>query len=147
MSRSDTYYGFNTEIVNKKFNGGLTYCNTFCTGYDRPAAVYKVANPDRSKGHKDYMLLWNDEYCMGWVSGMNADRMEQWRYQKGLKCNKCGDVMYSIDRHDFRHCKCGACAVDGGRDYLKISGEANSYEIIVFDLLENCVASESETCP
>ncbi len=37
-----------------------------------------------------------------------------------IKCNKCGDVIESIHRHDFKFCKCGAVAVDGGHDYLRI---------------------------
>lgn len=38
------------------------------------------------------------------------------------KCAKCGDVIESKYRHDFVTCKCGAIAVDGGKDYLKRSG-------------------------
>lgn len=40
-----------------------------------------------------------------------------------IRCNKCGDVIESTRRHDFKFCKCGAVAVDGGKDYLKRSGE------------------------
>ena len=36
-----------------------------------------------------------------------------------IKCNKCGDIIESTHGHDFRHCRCGAVAVDGGNDYLK----------------------------
>jgi len=39
----------------------------------------------------------------------------------GLRCLRCKDIVWSRHRHDFRSCKCGACAVDGGRDYLKIT--------------------------
>ena len=39
------------------------------------------------------------------------------------ECLKCGDVIESKYVHDFKWCKCGAIAVDGGRDYLKRSGE------------------------
>ena len=39
------------------------------------------------------------------------------------KCLKCGDIIESTYRHDFKWCKCGAIAVDGGKDYLKRSGE------------------------
>lgn len=38
-----------------------------------------------------------------------------------IRCKKCGDVIESKTRHDFVWCKCGACAVDGGHDYLKRS--------------------------
>ena len=43
------------------------------------------------------------------------------------KCKKCGDVIESKHRHDFVSCNCGAISVDGGKDYLKRSGD--------FDLL------------
>ena len=31
-------------------------------------------------------------------------------------------------RHDFKFCKCGAVAVDGGTDYLKRSGYREDWE-------------------
>lgn len=37
-------------------------------------------------------------------------------------CKKCGDYIRSLNRHDFRHCKCGAIAVDGGSHYLRRMG-------------------------
>lgn len=40
------------------------------------------------------------------------------------KCLKCGDVIESTHRHDFVQCKCGAIAVDGGREYLRRVGFA-----------------------
>ena len=40
-----------------------------------------------------------------------------------VRCKKCGDTPWSGHRHDFRRCKCGAIAVDGGMDYLRRVGE------------------------
>lgn len=37
------------------------------------------------------------------------------------QCAKCGDVIESVHRHDFRSCKCGSISVDGGKSYLKRS--------------------------
>lgn len=34
-----------------------------------------------------------------------------------IRCKKCGDVIESTHRHDFKFCKCGAVAADGGKDY------------------------------
>ena len=45
-----------------------------------------------------------------------------------IKCNICGDIIESKHRHDFVTCNCGACAVDGGRDYLKRCGDRNNWE-------------------
>ena len=36
-----------------------------------------------------------------------------------IRCKLCGDIIESKSRHDFVWCKCGACAVDGGHDYLE----------------------------
>lgn len=45
-----------------------------------------------------------------------------------IKCKKCGDVIESIYRYDFKFCKCGAVAVDGGHDYLRRCGNLDGYE-------------------
>lgn len=42
--------------------------------------------------------------------------------QNQVRCNKCGDEPYSAHRHDFKYCKCGSVAVDGGMDYLRRVG-------------------------
>ena len=39
--------------------------------------------------------------------------------KNAIRCNLCGDIIESINRHDYITCSCGACAVDGGRDYLR----------------------------
>lgn len=45
-----------------------------------------------------------------------------------IKCKKCGDVIESVTVHDFKSCKCGAVAVDGGHDYLRRVGELEEME-------------------
>lgn len=41
--------------------------------------------------------------------------------KNAIQCKLCGDVIESTDRHNYVECKCGACAVDGGHDYLRRS--------------------------
>lgn len=36
-----------------------------------------------------------------------------------IQCLECGEIIESKTRHDFVSCSCGACSVDGGKDYLK----------------------------
>jgi len=43
--------------------------------------------------------------------------------QNQVRCNKCGDKPYSAHVHDFKYCKCGSVAVDGGMDYLRRIGD------------------------
>lgn len=42
--------------------------------------------------------------------------------RNAIRCNLCGDEIESKTTHDFVQCKCGACAVDGGREYLRRCG-------------------------
>jgi hypothetical protein len=37
----------------------------------------------------------------------------------GIRCTLCDTELFSWFRHDFKYCKCGACFVDGGFDYLR----------------------------
>ena len=43
-----------------------------------------------------------------------------------IKCNKCGDIIESTHRYDFKFCQRGAVAVNGGKDSLKRSYENSS---------------------
>ena len=45
-----------------------------------------------------------------------------------IKCRRCNDIIESMHGHDFKWCKCGAVAVDGGRDYLRRCGEREDWE-------------------
>ncbi len=45
-----------------------------------------------------------------------------------IRCNKCGDTIESTSVHDFKFCKCGAVAVDGGHDYLRRCGNRENWE-------------------
>ena len=44
-----------------------------------------------------------------------------------IKCKKCGDVIESKSVHDFKFCRCGAVAVDGGHDYLRRCGKREDW--------------------
>ena len=44
------------------------------------------------------------------------------------RCKKCGDVIESKHRHDFRTCKCEAIFVDGGKDYIRRGGSPSDCE-------------------
>ena len=39
--------------------------------------------------------------------------------KNAIQCKRCGDIIESTYRHEYVQCKCGACAVDGGHDYLR----------------------------
>ena len=39
--------------------------------------------------------------------------------RNAAKCNRCGDVIESNHRHDFKACCCGRVWIDGGHEYLR----------------------------
>ena len=41
--------------------------------------------------------------------------------KNAIQCKLCGEIIESTNRHQYVTCKCGACAVDGGHDYLRRS--------------------------
>lgn len=44
--------------------------------------------------------------------------MEKIKINK-IRCKRCGDIIESKTVHDFKFCKCGVVAVDGGKEYLR----------------------------
>ena len=53
-----------------------------------------------------------------------------------IKCKLCNDVIESKFTHDFVMCKCGACFVDGGKEYVRY-GYADLNDIIVLTEYED----------
>ena len=45
-----------------------------------------------------------------------------------IRCLICHVIIESKRRHDFVTCRCGAVSVDGGKDYLKRSGNRDDWE-------------------
>lgn len=60
-----------------------------------------------------------------------------------IKCKLCGDTPHSAHRHDFKWCKCGAVAVDGGTDYLKRCGDLHLVEELSIsmdkEIVDRCI--------
>lgn len=50
-----------------------------------------------------------------------------------VRCTKCGDILQSMNRHDFKWCKCKTIAVDGGGEYLKLTGNPGDWEVLKND--------------
>ena len=59
--------------------------------------------------------------------------------RNAIRCNLCGEEIESTHRHDFKTCKCGACSVDGGMEYLRrVYHEDGCYiELSIFGQEEN----------
>lgn len=59
--------------------------------------------------------------------------------QNQIRCKRCGDEPFSSRRHDYKSCKCGAVAVDGGMDYLKRTGNPEDYEDLSHEMEDSIV--------
>lgn len=48
--------------------------------------------------------------------------------RNAARCRKCGDIVESRHRHDWRSCSCGAMFVDGGLEYQRRGGDLENIE-------------------
>jgi len=62
--------------------------------------------------------------------------------KNAIQCKLCGKIIESKHVHDFVQCKCGACAVDGGHDYLRRCFRGKDCYI---DLSESIEISEEDS--
>lgn len=131
------YYGLDHEAVNKKFSGDLTYIRTFTIGAHY-WAVYRAKSPDKSKGHKRYMMLGHRPNSDQWyVSGRTSKEIQKDRKQDAVLCMMCKTILYSIHVHHYHGCGCtNQTFVDGGREYLRCGGvDAGKVRSGTLDLL------------
>jgi hypothetical protein len=49
-------------------------------------------------------------------------------------CHKCGEDIFSKNRHDFVTCTCGAISVDGGQEYLRRVGAIHNFTELSWEL-------------
>lgn len=54
-----------------------------------------------------------------------------------IKCKNCNTIIYSRATHDFHWCPCGKCAIDGGFEYIKITGDRRDWEFVEYGVLDN----------
>ena len=56
--------------------------------------------------------------------------------RNAAKCKICGDIIESKHVHDYVKCKCGAIAVDGGKEYLRRMWKEGEPEDYIEELSE-----------
>lgn len=61
-----------------------------------------------------------------------------------VRCKKCEDTPFSAHRHDFKYCKCGSIAVDGGQEYFRRVGDIHEAEEMSYELPDEVVAACKE---
>ena len=69
-------------------------------------------------------VLW-DGVWDNLLKGVNPDnakpKVKKSKYLNTIQCTNCNDILVSLDRHDYRTCKCGNVSLDGGDDYCKVN--------------------------
>ena len=77
--------------------------------------------------------------------------------KNSIRCKKCGDVIESRSVHEMVWCSCGACAVDGGHEYLRraymeagcyeeLSVVAKAYDKLVRDRIPEIIEAAGNSC-
>lgn len=52
------------------------------------------------------------------------------------QCPNCGDTIYSRASCDYRECSCGDTAIDGGRDYTRLTAiKINEVKLMAIPLI------------
>lgn len=46
-----------------------------------------------------------------------------------MRCRKCGDVIESRYTHEMVWCKCNSVAIDGGKEYQRLTGERENIDM------------------
>lgn len=116
------WLGIKHDVVVEKMEGDLSFVNYMNVGDggDLVAAVYHAKKPNLEKGHKEFMLLWQDYEGRLMVSGMTREKIEKHATVTGMLCLECDTAMWSLNRHHFHGCGCdNGTFVDGGKDYLR----------------------------
>lgn len=64
--------------------------------------------------------------------------------KNAIQCKLCGEIIESTYRNQYVSCKCGACAVDGGLDYLRRSYQRRDCYIELSVMEESNENTESQ---
>lgn len=75
-------------------------------------------SPANSKAFRDH---WDDVFRTQVPDPTGSRRPAAYALNAGV-CGRCGQVVRSLYRHDFRSCGCGAVYVDGGACYVSHGG-------------------------
>lgn len=135
------YFGLKMDKVKEFYEGNPEYIGEVIvknpSGTLATVAAFKVAAPNRDKGHKDFLLIQLTSGGQGIVAGMDKAQFAVHSEHGGVKCLECEKVIYSVARHDFHKCGCpNEAMVDGGKDYMRYGAvDMSKIEIGVVDIM------------
>jgi hypothetical protein len=125
INMGDILYGANIQKVTEEYakdtGGDCRFVGCLClkgkSGYTDRVLTFWQEKPARPEYSNYFGLFRNTNGTM--ITNAVSIAEGTW---DGLADPETGEVLFSRDRHDFRRSKSGKFTVDGGRDYLKISG-------------------------
>ena len=109
--------------------------------FDETSENIELKLDEADKAAKESDIRYNAEEVFGRLRRKLKGAVKMKKIIKNaIKCNHCGDIIVSKDRHDFVSCKCGCCSVNGGNDYLRrgfINSKEDFTEMSEFEYEEN----------
>ena len=61
-----------------------------------------------------------------------------------IRCKHCGVIIESKNRHNSVWCKCGKVGIDGGNDYIKISGYIGDWDTVIEKIVDEYIEPVEE---
>ena len=125
--------GINIEAAEKHY--GVRYIGTFCLNHNgwcnTPAAIFYQPEPDRSKGHTNYLAIFIIKNNVILADGSSAFKEP---IDACIADN--GQIIYSSHRHDYVTSDDGSVFIDGGRDYTRTNSTTQIYIECIDGLLK-----------
>lgn len=141
--KHNNYYGLDHKEVKRRFGAEEYLGDTCIDGESFVSSIYRSMNPDREKGHKDIIFLsFPAEVKSGYIRGKNLADIEDDLTVDGINCINCDDIIYSPHRHAMVSCTCGETSIDGGREYIKVTGNPKDYRHCTINLVTQEVRYE-----
>lgn len=143
------YLGFNHPKVEEKYNVKYVCELPIKFKTDRgevqiACAVYK--NFEKKEGYKDYMIMFfhGNNYM---ISGRSEkDLFSQWLVH-GIHCKSCGEVIISMERHDYVTCDCENHAMidGGGQPYWRYGAkDMNQIEMVTVNMRNGSIVASKD---
>lgn len=116
------FYCLDIDELKAKF-GDLVFVNTFCVlgESEYPSAVYRLKNPDISRGYKEFLIISThfEDVEYEKVTWMTRKEINKEKFQVGVYCPKCKEVIHSTYQYDNGVCSCKYVSIDGGKEYAR----------------------------
>lgn len=120
------YFPFSMPAIQKRFGDDVEYLGIMVTPkINTRVYMFYQPKPNRELGHTEFFGLVFHASNL-YVAGFVGEELEAYQNQNVIECQKCKDVIISLDRHDYNTCQCGECMIDGGGLYLRYGGGDNA---------------------